>query len=71
MFTVFMVILMIWIFGKLLVISLRASWGILRILFTVIFLPLIIVGLLVAGILSVAFPLLLVLGAITVFASKR
>ncbi len=71
MFTVFMVILMIWIFGKLLVISLRASWGILRILFTVIFLPLILVGLLVAGILSVAFPLLLVLGAITVFASKR
>ena len=71
MFTVFMVILMIWIFGKLLVISLRASWGILRILFTVIFLPLILVGLLVAGILSVACPLLLVLGAITVFASKR
>lgn len=71
MFTVFMVILMIWIFGKLLVISLRASWGILRILFTVIFLPLILVGLLVAGILSVAFPILLVLGAITVFASKR
>ncbi len=71
MFTVFMVILMIWIFGKLLVISLRASWGILRILFTVIFLPLILVGLLVAGILSVAFPLLLVLGAITVFASRR
>lgn len=71
MFTVFMVILMIWIFGKLLVISLRASWRILRILFTVIFLPLILVGLLVAGILSVAFPLLLVLGAITVFASKR
>jgi len=70
-FTVFMVILMIWIFGKLLVISLRASWGILIILFTVIFLPLILVGLLVAGILSVAFPLLLVLGAITVFASKR
>ena len=71
MFTVFMVILMIWIFGKLLVISLRASWGILRILFTVIFLPLILVGLLVAGILSVAFPILLVPGAITVFASKR
>ena len=71
MFTVFMVILMIWIFGKLLVISLRASWGILRILFTVIFLPLILVGLLVAGILSVAFTLLIVLGAITVFASKR
>jgi len=61
----------IWIFGKLFVISLRASWGILIILFTVIFLPLILVGLLVAGILSVAFPLLLVLGAITVFASKR
>jgi hypothetical protein len=34
-------------------------------------LPLILVGLLVAGILSVAFPLLLVLGAITVFASRR
>lgn len=66
-----MVILMIWIFGKLLVLSIKASWGIMKILFTVIFLPLVIVGLLVAGILSIAFPLLLVLGVITVFASKK
>lgn len=71
MFTIFMVILMVWIFGKLLVLSIKASWGIMKILFTVIFLPLIIVGLLVAGILSIAFPLLLVLGVITVFASKK
>lgn len=71
MFTIFMVILMIWIFGKLLVLSIKASWGIMKILFTVIFLPLVIVGLLVAGILSIAFPLLLVLGVITVFASKK
>lgn len=71
MFTIFMVILMIWIFGKLLVISLKASWGILRILFTVVFLPLVLVALLVAGIVSIAFPLLLILGAVAVFASKR
>lgn len=70
MFTIFVVILMILIFFKLLVLAFKASWGILKILFMLVFLPLVLVGLLVAGIVSIAFPLLLILGAVAVFASK-
>ncbi len=71
MLTILAVMLMIWIFGKLLMIAVRASWGILKILFMIVFLPLIIVGLLVAGIIYLAFPILLVLGLVAVFASDR
>ena len=71
MLTLFAVILMIWIFGKLLIFSVRASWGILKILFTLVFLPIFLVGLLVAGVVSVALPLLLLIGLISVFASDR
>lgn len=71
MLTLFAVVLMIWIFGKLLIFSVRASWGIIKILFTVVCIPLVLVGLLIAGVVYIVLPLLLVLGVVTAFASRR
>lgn len=57
-------ILMILIFGKILFFALRAAWGISKILLTVLFFPLILVGLVLKGLLAIAFPILLVIGII-------
>lgn len=69
MLTALFVILMLVVFGKLLVFAIKASWGIIKILFTIIFLPLILIGLVIAGLTSVALPILLVIGVISLIAS--
>lgn len=69
MLTALFVILMLVVFGKLLVFAIKASWGIIKILFTIIFLPLILIGLVIAGLTSIALPILLVIGVISLIAS--
>ncbi|MCI8667141.1 MAG: hypothetical protein HFG82_10820 [Dorea sp.] len=60
MFTLLFTILTFIVFGKLLIFAIKASWGIARILVTVIFLPLALIALVVAGIIYLAVPLLLI-----------
>ena len=60
-------VLMITIFGKLFIFGVKAAWGITRILVTVVFLPLILVGLVVGGLVSLALPILLVVGVVSMF----
>ena len=49
MFTVLFTILTFIVFGKLLIFAIKASWGLARILVTVLFLPFVMIGLVVAG----------------------
>lgn len=65
MLTLLFVILMVAVFGKLLVFALKASWGIAKILLTVVFLPVILVVMAFVGLMSLALPVLLVVGAFT------
>ena len=60
-------VLMITIFGKLFIFGVKATWGITKILVTVVFLPLILIGLVVGGLISLALPILLVVGVISMF----
>ena len=60
-------VLMITIFGKLFIFGVKAAWGITKILVTVVFFPLILVGLVVGGLVSLALPILLVVGVISMF----
>lgn len=60
-------VLMITIFGKLFIFGVKATWGITKILVTVVFLPLILVGLVVGGLVTLALPILLVVGVISMF----
>ena len=53
------------IFGKLFMFAVKASWGLARILVTIIFLPLVLVGLVVAGVIYLAVPLLVIAGIIS------
>lgn len=62
MLTLLFMVLMIVVFGKLLIFALKASWGIAKVLLTIVFLPLVLVCLVLAGLVYVAVPILLVVG---------
>ena len=62
MLTLLFVICMFGIFGKLIGLAFKMTWGIAKVLFTLVFLPVILVGLAMGGLFVVAFPLLIVVG---------
>ena len=62
-------ICMIWFVGKFVVFGLKASWGIMKLLCTVIFFPVILIGMVLGGLTYIAFPLLIVGGIIALAAS--
>lgn len=64
MLTLLFIILFFGIFGKLIGFAFRASWGIMKVLFTLIFLPVIIGGIAISGLISLAFPMLIVVGIV-------
>ena len=61
-------VLMFIVFGKILIFAIKATWGIAKVLFTIVFLPLILVGLVLKGLVAIALPVLLVIGVISLFA---
>lgn len=58
-------ILMIMVFGKILLFALRATWGITKILFSVVFLPFVLVFLVLQGLIFIALPVLVIIGLIS------
>ncbi len=64
MLEILFVLCLLSIFGKLLIFSIKATWGIAKVLFTLVFLPVVLIGLLVGGLLYVAFPILIVIGIV-------
>ena len=62
-------ICMIWIFGKLVLFGIKAAWGISKFLVTVVLLPLVLIGLVIGGLLYIAFPILIVIGILVFGAS--
>ena len=62
MLSLLFIIFFFWIFGKMMVFAFRASWGIMKIMFTLVFLPLILFGLLIRGLVYIALPVLLIVG---------
>ena len=65
MLTFIFLLLMIVIFGKLIFFAFRAAWGITKILFTLVLLPVILIGLVFGGLISIALPLLMIIGIIS------
>ena len=69
MFTFIFLICMFGIFGKLIGFAFDMAWGLTKVLFTLVFLPLIILFFLFKGLLFIAVPVLALVGAITIFKS--
>lgn len=62
MLSLLFTILMFVVFGKLLIFGIKVSWGIMKILFTVVLLPFVLIGLVLAGFIYIAIPILLIIG---------
>ena len=61
---------MLFLFGKLLVLGIRAAWGISKIVLTIVFLPIILIALVAGGLFYIAFPILIVLGLVSLVARR-
>ena len=64
MWSIIFIILMLVVFGKILKFAIKATWGIAKIIVSLVLLPLILVGLVLSGPIVLALPLLIVVGII-------
>lgn len=65
MLIILFVVLMIGVFGKLLVFAIKGAWGITKILFSIVFLPLVLIGIAISGFLYIAIIAVFVIGIIS------
>lgn len=70
MLSLLFIICMIWVFGKLLFFGIKAAWGISKFLITVVLFPLILIGMVIGGLIYIAFPILIVVGIGELISSK-
>lgn len=70
MLKIVFVILMLAVFGRMIGFAFRAAWGVIKILFRLILLPLFLVGLALSGFLYMALMLLLVVGIVMIVAKR-
>ncbi len=64
----FFTIMMIGVFGRLLGFAFRLSWGFFKVMMSLVFLPGIIIAAFVGGLVYLAFPLLAVVGLVSLIA---
>lgn len=57
-------ILMIGILGKLIGLAFKMTWGIAKILVTLVFFPIALIGLVIGGLISIALPILVLVGIV-------
>lgn len=70
MLSLLFTICMLWVFGKLFFFGIRAAWGISKFILTIVLLPVFLVGLVIGGLIYIAFPILLVVGIVAMVSSK-
>ena len=70
MLTVLFIICMLGFVGKLFFFGIKASWGISKMLLSVVLLPLILIGMVAAGLIYIAFPVLIILGVVSLIGMK-
>ncbi|MCQ2081742.1 MAG: hypothetical protein MJZ11_08780 [Lachnospiraceae bacterium] len=64
MMTLIFLILFFGIFGKIAVFAIKAAWGLTKVVFTLLFLPLIIIGFALSGLIYLAFIGLIIAGVV-------
>lgn len=70
MLEIIFAICMIWVFGKLFFFGLKAAWGITKMIFFIVFLPVILIGMVVGGLIYIALPVVLIIGIVSLVTSK-
>lgn len=69
MISLIFIILMLTVFGKLFGLAIKMTWGIVKVVFSLVFLPIFLIALVVAGLIYVAVPILVVIGIIAFISS--
>ena len=70
MLSILFTICMLWFIVKFFIFGLKASWGIMKLLCTVIFFPVILIGMVVGGLIYIALPILIIGGIIGLVMSR-
>lgn len=70
MLTILFLICMVWVFWKMLFWGIKASWGIAKLLVSIVLLPLALVGLVLGGLIQIAFPILIVIGIVGLLSDR-
>ncbi|MCQ4775120.1 hypothetical protein NE634_15545 [Lacrimispora saccharolytica] len=70
MLTLLFIVCMFGVYGKLFCFGIKAAWGISKFVLTIVFFPLLLIGMLAGGLLYLALPILLVVGIISLFSSR-
>lgn len=65
MLTLISVLLFLAVFGRLMLFAIKLGWGILKFVGFLVFLPAIILGLIITGVVSIAIPVLIVIGLVS------
>ncbi len=71
MLTIIFLLLMIVVFGKLIWFAIRAAWGITKVLFSIVFLPIVLIVLALSGLMVVALPVLIIVGLAALLIPKQ
>ena len=66
-FTIFMLL----IFGNILMFAIRMAWGVTKVLFSLVFLPVFLVVLVLAGLIKIALPILAIVGLVSIISLSR
>lgn len=66
-FGLLMTCLILAVFGKLLVFAIKMSWGITKIVFGVVLFPLVLIGMVFAGLFVLVIPILILVGLFSLF----
>ena len=69
--TIFCICGVLGLCGRLIGLALRASWGIFKVVFGIVLVPLALLALIFAGIFQLAIPILIIVGLISIFARPR
>lgn len=64
-------VMMISVFGRLLIWGIRAAWGIGKMIFSLIFLPIVLIGLACTGMIYIALVVLIICGIVTLIGSIK
>ena len=69
MLSLLFAVCMIWFIGKFFMFGVKVSWGIMKLLCTVVVFPVILIGMVIGGLMYIAFPLLIIGGIIALVSS--
>ena len=70
MLTALFIIAIIWFMWKVIALAVKMIWGFLKIGFYIIFLPIVVIGLFLGGLIYIALPILIIGGIIALVISK-